>query len=198
MKEESKTGKGRFWICEMYEDSRPENWREELEKTMIKICISPKHDKDKYEKDTEEHKKGDIKKAHWHILLCFEGPTTYNNALRIAKKVGANIVFQAYSIKGSCEYFIHKNNPEKAQYSEEDYIYLNGFNIDDINQLTTNEVEEIKRGIVNIIRQQNIHEYSVIYDFLLDNEMYTMTQVLSNNTMFFVAYIKSKKFIDIK
>lgn len=185
MKDKSK---GKFWIFEMYEDSRPDNWKEYLEKTMIKICISPRHDKDIKEDGTG------YKKPHYHVLMCFEGPTTYNNALRIASGVGANIVFQAYSAKGSYEYWTHKNNPEKAQYKEEDMIKLNGFSIEDIKDLTRQEVEDIKRDIVGVIRDKKIYEYAELYNFLLDNEMYEMTQVLSCNTIFFVSYLRSLRF----
>lgn len=184
---DNKNSKGKFWIFEMYEDSRPEDWKEYLEKTMIKIVISPRHDKDL-------NKDGSLKKPHFHVLMCFEGPTTYNNALRIASGVGANIVFQAYSAKGSYEYFYHKNNPDKFQYNESDMIKLNGFTLDDVLDLTKQEIEDLKRDIVQVIRSKKIYEYAELYNFLLDNEMFDMTKVLSCNTIFFVSYLRSLRF----
>lgn len=192
--ENNNKSKGKFWIFEMYEDSRPPEWKEILEKTMLKICISPRHDRDLYISDGENHKKGDFKKPHYHVLMCFEGPTTFNNALNIASRVGANIVFQAYSAKGCYEYWTHKNNPEKAQYNAEDMLLLNGFNIEDIQDLTIKEIEEIKRDLVKIIRDNNILEYARLYDMLLDSELYEHTKVLSCNTVFFVSYLRSKRF----
>lgn len=187
MEEKKNNSKGKFWIFEMYEDSRPVDWFEILEKTMLKICISPRHDKD-------INKEGTFKKPHYHVLMCFEGPTTYNNALSIASRVGANIVFQAYSAKGSYEYWTHKNNPEKAQYDVSDMVFINGFNIEDIQDLTVKETEEIKRDIVKIIRDNDILEYAQLYDMLMDSELYDHTKVLGCNTIFFVSYLRSKRF----
>ena len=50
--EKKKEGKERYWAFIMYEDSRPENWREILEETMLPIAISPRHDMDIKDEET--------------------------------------------------------------------------------------------------------------------------------------------------
>lgn len=190
MEEKTKEKKERYWTFIMYEDSRPNNWKEILEEEMIQIAISPRHDRDMKEET------GELKKPHYHVLLCFNGPTTYNRALEIAQKMGASIVKRVLAVKGMYDYFTHKWNEDKAKYNEEDIICLNGFNIADYG-MTNNEIEALKRQIIKIVRENQIVEYSKLYDLLFDNEMYQMCDIVSKNTMFFNAYLKSKKYIDL-
>lgn len=185
---ESNKGKERYWTFIMYEDSRPENWKELLEEEMIEIAISPRHDRDM--KETT----GELKKPHYHVLLCFNGPTTYNRAESIAKKVGASIVKRVLSVKGMYDYFTHKWNKEKAQYEKEEIITINGFNISEYG-LTNKEIESLKRETIKIIRTEKITEYCQLYDLLDNNNMIELMEIVSKNTMFFNAYLKSKKYI---
>lgn len=187
---ESKLKKERYWTFIMYEDSRPSNWLELLQEEMIQIAVSPRHDRDMKEET------GEIKKAHYHVLLCFNGPTTYNRALEIAEKVGASIVKRVLSVKGMYDYFTHKWNEEKAKYNEEDIICINGFNINDYG-MSNNEIENLKRETIRLIRSENIKEYAVLVDFCEDNNLREMGEVVSKNTQYFNAYLKSKKYIDL-
>lgn len=190
MENSSKQKKERYWTFIMYKDSRPENWREILEEEMIQIAISPLHDRDMKEET------GELKKEHYHVLLCFNGPTTYNRALEIAQKVGANIVKRVLSVKGMYDYFTHKWNEEKAKYNEEDIICINGFSIKDYG-LSNNEIENLKRETIRLIREREIKEYSVLVDFCEDNNLKEMAEIVSKNTTYFNAYLKSKRFIDM-
>lgn len=189
MEEKTKTKKERYWAFIMYKDSRPENWKQLLSEEMIKIAISPVHDRDMKEDGT-------IKKEHYHVLMCFNGPTTYERAEEIAKKVNATIPKRVLSVKGMYDYFTHKWDEDKAKYDENDIQVLNGFNINDYG-MTTNEIEALKRQIIGIIREHHIVEYSKLYDLLYDEELYQLCNVVSTNTMFFNAYLKSRKYIDL-
>lgn len=187
---ENKKQKERYWTFIMYEDSRPNNWKELLQEEMIEMSISPRHDRDMIEET------GELKKPHYHVLMCFNGPTTYNRAIEIANKVGANIVKRVLNVKGMYDYFTHKWNEEKAKYSEEDIITINGFNINDYG-ITQNEIEEMKREVIRLIREENITEYSILVDLLADNNMKDLGTIVSKNTTYFNAYLKSRKYIDL-
>lgn len=187
---EAKQKKERYWTFIMYEDSRPKNWKELLEEEMIQMAVSPRHDRDMKEET------GELKKPHYHVLMIFNGPTTYNRALEIAEKVGANIVKRVISPKGMYDYLTHKWNEEKAKYNEDEIVCINGFNINDYG-LTNNEIEALKRETIKIIRQENIVEYSKLYDLLDENNMTQLCEVVSKNVQFFNAYIKSKKYVEL-
>jgi len=188
--EKKKEGKERYWAFIMYEDSRPENWREILEETMLPIAISPRHDLDIKDEET-----GEIKKPHYHVIVCFNGPTTYKRAMEIAGSVGANTVKRILSVKGMYDYFTHKWNENKAKYNEEEIIHINGFNVLEYG-LTNREIERMKRQIVRIIKERNIKEYCKLYDIFNEENNEDFCEIVSKNVMFFNSYLKSKKNID--
>lgn len=186
---ESKLKKERYWTFLVYPESTLPNWKEILSKEMIQIAISPIHDRDMKEDGT-------LKKEHYHVLLCFNGPTTYNRVLEITEKIKGTIPQRVLAVKGMYDYFTHKWEENKAKYDESDIICLNGFNIADYGY-TTNEIEALKREVIKLIRENHIVEYSKLYDLLYDSNLYQLCNVVSTNTMFFNAYLKSKKYIDL-
>ncbi len=80
------------------------------------------HDQDVWTEDDEksnpEHKAGEKKKPHWHIILKFP-EARYQNA--IAKELGiASNYLQKISIfKSACLYLVHHGWSDKFQYSPE-------------------------------------------------------------------------------
>ena len=114
--------KKRNWCFVVWPDSAPENWRDILQQTGNLFAISPLHDSDINPDNT-------LKKPHYHVIMNYEGPTTYNNALNVAKLVNANTIQPLEQIRGYYRYFTHKDNPEKFQYSEKDITTINGFDI---------------------------------------------------------------------
>ena len=111
--------KERHWTFVLYPESAPEDWKDYLSSLGLQCAVSPLHDKD-------INPNGELKKSHYHILLCFNGPTTYNKVLNITKSLNATIPQRVLSCKGIIRYFIHKDNPEKYQYNEEDILTING------------------------------------------------------------------------
>lgn len=187
MEKESKKQKERYWAFIMYEDSRPKNWKEILEDQMIEIAISPRHDRDMEEDGT-------LKKPHYHVMIIFNGPTTYNRALEISNLVNGTIPKRILSVKGMYDYLTHKNNEDKAKYREEDIVCLNGFEIKDFGY-TNSEIEAMKREIIEIIRNEKIMDFAYLYDSLTDMGMNKLCEILSKNVVFFNAYLKSKKYL---
>ena len=96
-------------------------------------------------------------------------------------------------VRGYYRYLTHKDNPEKAQYSEDDIETINGFNIADFVELTKSEVNAYKRKLQELIIKLECYEYCDFMDFLLDSEMLTEYDIASNNTYFFEKYISSRR-----
>ena len=67
----AKNVKKRNWAFVLYPESAPKDWKEQLSKTGLEGAISPLHDKD-------VNPTGEPKKAHYHIIICYPGPTTFN------------------------------------------------------------------------------------------------------------------------
>ncbi len=176
--------KKRNWAFILYPESAPENWQEMLQQTGLLVSISPLHDKDI---DID----GVVKKSHYHVILCYSGPTSYNVVKKITNSLNSPIPIPLEAVRGYYRYFTHLDNPDKYQYNDSEIINLNGFNIRDFVDLTYSEINTIKKELQLIIRQNNIFEYSDLLDFLLDNDFSNFWEVASNNTYFFNTYITS-------
>lgn len=182
----AETIKKRNWTFVLYPDSAPQDWREQIKISGLMSAVSPLHDKD-------INPTGEPKKPHYHIILVYSGPTTYNAVAKFTAKLNATIPQDLESVRGMYRYFSHKDNPEKYQYDDKEITTLNGFNIADLVELTKSEVNELKAKILKLIRDVNIVEYASLIDFLIDNGMMAEYDVAINNTFFFNTYICSKR-----
>lgn len=178
--------KKRNWAFILYPESAPENWIELLQKTGLQCAISPLHNKDKDPTATP-------KKAHYHIIACYSGPTSYNVVKTLTDSFNASIPQALEQVRGYYRYLTHKDNPEKYQYNESDIKTVNGFNISDFVELSKSEVLEIKKKLQQLIRNLNIFEYADFMDYLQDNDLNVEYEVASNNTYFFEKYITSRR-----
>ena len=184
--------KKRNWTFVLYEDSCSKDWEEFLNSTGVPY-IYAKHDKDKTEV-------GEEKKTHIHVLLCFDGPTTYNTLHQIGERVGcANGVVQPVgSVRGMVRYFCHKDNPDKYQYNEDILQCRNGFDPKDYFSLTVSQQKALKRKVIQFIQDNQIEEYAELIDILMSSDEIDMFDIASQNTFFFTQYIKSRKYKDKK
>lgn len=179
--------KKRNWAGVIYTDSAPSDWIELLKLKGLPFAISPLHNKD-IETNGEEKK---VKKEHYHIILCFGSPTTFNNVKSIFEELNQPIPIPLESVKGYYRYFTHKDNAEKFQYNEKDIQLFNGFNVDDI--LNSFEVFQSLKEIQKIINDNEIIEYCTLLDFLITLEDSTLWNVASSHTLFLNTYITSKR-----
>lgn len=179
--------KKRNWAFVLYPESAPVDWRDQLQKSGLQCCVSPLHDKDL-------NPTGEEKKAHYHVIIIYEGPTTYNNVKSLTDSLNCPIPQALEQVRGYYRYLTHKDNPEKYQYDENEITFINGFNILNLCELTKAEIISIKKEIQSIIRSLEFTEYSQLMDYLLDNELANYYEVASNNTLFFDRYLGSCRY----
>ncbi|MDD6224183.1 MAG: replication protein [bacterium] len=182
----SKNIKSRHWACVGYPESLPLDWIDKLRETGLQVAISPLHNKD-LNPDGEE------KKEHYHIILSYEGPTTYNNVKTLCDSFNMTIPIKLESLRGMYRYHIHIDNPEKHQYDDRDRILLNGFDTNSVNELTKTEVNKLKREIISFINDNNILEYSDLITTLLENDYVQLLDVATSHTILFHTFISSKR-----
>lgn len=176
--------KKRYWAFVLYPESAPENWKEILQQTGLSICVSPLHDKD-------INPTGELKKAHYHIILSYSGPTTFRCVKSITDSLNQPIPIALEQVRGYFRYLTHKDNPEKYQYNEKDISTINDFDIDNYNDLSISQIKTIMIDIQKIIRDNDILEYCDLLDFLLDSELFSYLDVAQNHTILFNTYITS-------
>lgn len=105
--------KSRYWTFLVYPDSAPDDWEDIL--AGYRYCYKL-HDHDVV-KST-----GKPKKDHIHVLLAFEGPTTYNTVKQLTDSLNSPIPQPARSVRGMIRYLIHADNKNKYQYKREDIV----------------------------------------------------------------------------
>lgn len=178
--------KARNWAFVAYPESLPQNWQDILTATGLPCCISPLHDADINADETQ-------KKAHYHIILCYSGPTSFNVVSKITSKLNATIPQVVSSIKGYYRYFTHDDNPEKAQYDKRDIKCLNGFCISDYVELTKSEALQLKTKIIQFICDNEILEYSDLLINLLKIGEFEMFDYASSQTILFNNFVSSRR-----
>lgn len=183
---DKKSIKKRNWAFVAYPDSVPEGWKDILSKSGLPCAISPLHDKD-------IDPTGLPKKPHWHVIVCYSGPTSYNVVQSLTESLHATIPQPLEQVKGYYRYLTHKDNPEKAQYDESQIIMVNGFSILDFADPTKSEVIAAKQSLQRLILDMDIIEYSDFMDYLLYNGHGIEYDVASGNTYFFERYISSRR-----
>lgn len=184
-----KNVKKRNWAFVLYPESAPDDWREQLQKTGLPCAISPLHDKD-------TNATGEPKKAHYHVMVCYQGPTAFSVVERYTKSLNQPHPQPVEQIRGYYRYLTHKDNPEKAQYDEKDIQTLNGFDIRDFVEMTKSEITKNIRAVQQFVMDNDIMEYSDLMEILLQggDTMADWFEVASSHTLFFSAYLKSRRF----
>lgn len=180
--------KKRNWAFVLYPESAPQDWREQLQATGLMCAISPLHDRD-------VDPTGAPKKPHYHVILCYSGPTSYNVVKALTNgRLGQTIPQALEQVRGYYRYLTHEDNPEKAQYSKQDITTLNGFDIRDFVEMTKSEVIKILGQVQDFVRENNIMEYCDLLDILRDGAgMDDWYEVAVTHTLLLTAYLRSRR-----
>lgn len=178
--------KKRAWAFVLYLESAPSDWMDKLKQSGLKIAISPYHDKD-------INPDGTPKKPHYHIILVYDGPTTYNNVKSFTDSLNQPIPQALEQVRGYYRYFSHKDNPDKYQYDETEIVTLGGFNISDFVEMTKSEALIIKRELIHLIEDEDFIEYSDFLIFVERNGTEEQFDIATSNTILFNNYLKSRR-----
>lgn len=185
-----KNVKKRNWAFVLYPESAPADWRERLQKTGLPAVISPLHDRDL-------NATGEPKKPHYHVMVFYAGPTSYSVVKRLTDSLNQPIPQVVEQVRGYYRYLTHMDNPEKAQYAPSEIQTLNGFEILDFVDMKKSEALRYKRELVAFIQDNGLVEYADLLDAIMagagPSEWF---DVASSNTLFFTAYLKSRRFRD--
>lgn len=170
------------------ETTCPDNWEEILSQLAVKAVASPLHDNDV----TEE---GEVKKAHRHVVIAFDGVKTQAQAKEIFEKIGGVGCEPISSLFSMTRYLTHLDNPEKAQYSSTDVICFGGFEYKRYVSTKDDEEKEIVANmgtIFNICAQKNMYDFADCAEYLMAEQPELFT-TFRKNPYFFATFLKSKQ-----
>lgn len=177
--------------CIVYKEDITENAFDEV-LLYFPMAISPLHDQDVYEQNTDTHGVGELKKAHYHI--CFSSNLTSKQKKIFCRMVGIKETTFFQKIQngeGMLKYLTHETEKAKKQgkhiYNKEDIRISENF---DENQLMSIGNNDYISEMVNFIVEKNIFEF---YRF--------MEEVLKTDDENFIEFcfkneLKAKHFID--
>lgn len=148
------------WTSVVYPgESLPENWKSILGDYMIPWAISPLHDED-------VNADGENKKAHRHLLLSFHTVKSYAQIEEITRRLGAPAPQPCFSTRGMVRYFLHMDNPEKAQYKRENIEFGGGFDLDNSLKATITEEQEALSELCLFIRDNSIFDFCDLDEYV--------------------------------
>lgn len=186
-KEKTKATRTRNWTCVVYPDSAPENWRDIINELHIEWVESPLHDKDK-------NATGEVKKAHWHILLMFGGVKSYEQVKEVTEALNCPIPERCHNAKAMVRYMAHMDNPEKAQYKTEDIKSYGGVDLSELLRPSSSERYSLVKEMLEYVKKNDITEYQDLVDFALQNHYDDWFPLLCDSCTYVVnQYIKSAR-----
>ncbi len=180
------------WNFILYPESAPANWRDIIDETRIEWVESPIHDKD-------INPDGEIKKTHYHITLLYPSLKSFEQVEELTKSLNATIPMKCLSVKGSIRYMVHKDHPDKYQYSWDEIKCHGGVSISDLIKPTATERLQIQEDILEFIRDNDIFEFSDLLDCCTLMQKKDWTDICLNySTISINAYIRSRKYKKIE
>lgn len=183
---EKKDARVRNWSFVLYPESAPENWLELLKDEKISFAVSPIHDNDVNEGT------GELKKAHFHVLICFEGKKSYEQVKSITERLKAPIPERVNSTKGLIRYFVHRDNPDKAQYAINDIQVFGNIDIMGAFKTATSRYEAIKE-MRQYCDDNEIIEFADLFDYCASNNDEWFNLLCDNSAFIMGQYLKSKR-----
>ena len=174
----------RAFCCIGYPESLSENWIDILSDSHVQTMISPLHDK-----DTDEN--GELKKAHYHIMIIFDGPKTIDNAQKLFDSINATKCQPINSVRGQARYLCHLDNLDKYPYDTGLVTCLNGADYYSFIELPNNKYIAI-REMKNFIVENNIYSFSDFFDYCSDYKEEWFRSLCDNSCYIIKEYLKAR------
>lgn len=169
---------GLWWNMIVYPESAPPNWINVLKARGYTFAVSPLHDKDSWSHDSPEmvnaetgeiiprgtrYKKGDLKKAHWHVIVITDTRVGYMEMNGEMQKIThCPYIQKCRSLRNSYEYFLHINAPDKYQdYKKDDIQSYNNFHIEP----NKYETGLMQAEIVDMMLKHDLDSYTKVLLF---------------------------------
>ncbi len=176
----------RSWAFILYPESAIDEWVTILDDLHIPIAISPIHDLD-FDPD-----KCEMKKAHYHIIIAFDGKKSYEQVKEITDSVKGTIPVPINCLYSYYRYLCHIDSDDKTHYDVNNIILLGGF---DPKNYISEQVGVFVKEMVDYINKQGITEYSDFVELCLYEHPNDWFKILSDyKSVFFLNYINAKKY----
>ncbi len=179
--------RSRLWAFVAYPESLPVDWLDIVQSWHVPVCISPLHDKDM-------NADGEQKKPHYHVVLQFTGNKAYQQIVDMIEPLNCPAPQRVNSLKGQVRYFLHQDNPEKAQYKKSDLQYFGGFDPDLYLGNTESNRHLAMKEMREFIDNNCIEYFCDLYNYA-DQHRPDWSELLDDNCTYSIsAYIKDFRY----
>ena len=148
----------------------------------LTFAVSPVHDR-----DVEDD--GSQKKAHYHLLLAYSSATTLNNIRSWFNCCGLpeselHSVRVCASGVGYYRYLTHKDNPEKAQYNDNDIRIFNDSDelFKKFSKTAADKIDDLAR-IFKIVDELDTISFHSLIQYLMFNERDLFKMLTSSSAL---------------
>lgn len=165
----------------LYPEQLKKNWENILTAAKYQWVCSPLHDRDVF-KDNKKpdkngnggHKKGELKKAHFHIAIYF-GPGVKKSLKQVMEILNNVLKDDKYILEPQpsrnmnklIQYFVHQNDQSKYQYCKDDIRAFNGFNVDKYLKSNSDISSDLKE-IFRFAKNNKLLNAQVLFDRILE------------------------------
>lgn len=185
MAEKSKGARrARNFVTVVYPESAPENWLDILTEQKIPAFVSPLHNLD-------VNPTGEVKKEHHHVMLMFEGKKSEDQVKEIFALIGGVGLEVVQSLRGCARYLCHLDNPEKAQYREEDVRSFCGADYPGTIGLSIDKYKCIKE-MIDFCIMNDIVSYSDLLEYSMDHRFEWFRILCDCGTVVVKEYLKAR------
>lgn len=177
--------KSKYFCAILYPDSTTydtDKLIKALSEEHLTFAVSPIHDK-----DFEDN--GRPKKGHYHLLLAYSSATTLNNIRGWFNACGMpesdlHSVRLCASGVGYYRYLTHKDNPEKAQYDDNDIRVFNDSDelFKKFSKTASDKVDDLVR-IFRIVDELDTISFHFLLQYLMLNERDLFKMITSSSAL---------------
>lgn len=185
-KNASNSGSKRYrnYACVVYPESAPDNWLDIIAESKIPLFVSPLHDKD-------INPDGEPKKAHYHIMVMYDGTKSKEQAEAFFASFGGVGCEVVNSARGYGRYLCHLDNPEKAQYDSGKVIAYGGADYQNLIGTMADKAKAI-REMIQAIEENDVTCFAEFAFWVSVNRSDWFDCLINSGSYFIKEYIKSR------
>lgn len=183
----AKDNRVRNIVFVLYEDSANPEWKTLLQEDHIPYMLAY-HDKDIVKNgETEE-----LKKPHYHVILCFENKKSIEQLQYYADRYGAaNGQWQAVaSLRAMARYLIHADNPDKYQY-DSGIVETCAIDYNAIIGMAADKYKAISE-MMDFCEQEGLVSYYELVNYARIHRYDWFKSLCDDSTIVMKEYLKSK------
>lgn len=187
--EKKREARSKVWAGVVYPESAPQDWQDKLRELLIDAFISPLHDKDC-------NADGEVKKAHWHVMLMFGSMKTAAQAKEAFQSFGCTVEPQRVrNTRGMARYLCHMDNPDKYQYNQADVVAIGAADYLSAIGLPTDKYD-ILIQMQDWCDANKVYGYATLVRYARSNRPDWFRCLADNGTVMMKEYLKSARWED--